>query len=129
MFDGVLQPFAGGGAETQAGGLIGSDGESAGTDRETSGAPQEETVDATRVWPGERAFRSLKAASSSESAQAKKFTHRTADGLPVQSFATLLSDLASRARVKTDQHGPTLQQVPPPTPLQAKAYDLLNLCQ
>jgi hypothetical protein len=70
-------------------------------------------------------------ASSSESAQAKKFTHRTADGLPVQSFATLLSDLASRARVtyslKTDQHGPTLQQVPPPTPLQAKAYDLLNL--
>ena len=38
-------------------------------------------------------------ASSSESAQAKKLTHQTADGLPVQSFTTLLSALASRARV------------------------------
>src|SRR6516225_1620190 len=70
-------------------------------------------------------------ASSSESAQAKKLTHQTADGLPVQSLATLLSDLASRARVtyslKTDKSGPTFQQVPPPTPLQAKAYELLNL--
>jgi len=70
-------------------------------------------------------------ASSSASAQAKKLTHQTADGLPVQSFATLLSDLASRARVtyslKTDPSGPTFQQVPPPTPLQAKAYELLNL--
>src|SRR6266436_6106635 len=70
-------------------------------------------------------------ARGSESAQAKKLTHHTADGLPVQSFATLLSDLASRARVtyslKTDQSGPTFQQVPPPTPLQAKACQLLNL--
>jgi transposase len=70
-------------------------------------------------------------ARSSESAQAKKLTHQTADGLPVQSFATLLSDLASRARVtyslKADKSSPTFQQVPPPTPLQAKAYELLNL--
>jgi transposase len=70
-------------------------------------------------------------ARSSESAQAKKLTLQTADGLPVQSFATLLSDLASRARVtyslKTDRSGPTFQQVPPLTPLQAKAYELLNL--
>ena len=70
-------------------------------------------------------------ARSSESAQAKKLTHQTVDGLPVQSLATLLSDLASRARVtyslKTDQSGPSFQQVPPPTPLQAKAYELLNL--
>jgi hypothetical protein len=70
-------------------------------------------------------------ARSSESAQAKKLTHQTADGFPVQSFATLLLDLASRARVtyslKTDKSGPTFQQVPPPTPLQAKAYELLNL--
>ena len=69
--------------------------------------------------------------SSSESAQAKKLTHQTADGLPVQSFATLLSDLASRARMtyslKADKSSPTFQQVPPPTPLQAKAYELLNL--
>ena len=70
-------------------------------------------------------------ASISESAQAKKLTHQTADGLPVQSFATLLSDLASRARVtytlKSDTSGPTFQQVPPTTPLQARAHELLNL--
>ena len=70
-------------------------------------------------------------ASSSASAQAKKRTHQTADGLPVQSFTTLLSDLASRARVtyglKQHTSGPTFQQVPPPTPLQAKAYELLKL--
>src|SRR5215472_8320425 len=70
-------------------------------------------------------------ASSSAAAQAKKLTHQTADGLPVQSFTTLLSDLASRARVtyslKTDTSGPTFQQVPPPTALQARAYELLNL--
>ena len=70
-------------------------------------------------------------ASSSESAQAKKLTHQTAEGLPVQSFTTLLADLASRARVtyslKTDKSGLTFQQVPPPTPLQARAYELLNL--
>jgi hypothetical protein len=70
-------------------------------------------------------------ASSSESAKAKKLTKQTAEGLPAQSFATLLSDLASRARVtyslKTDQSGPTFQQVPRPTPLQAKACELLNL--
>ena len=70
-------------------------------------------------------------ASSSAAAQAKKLTHQTADGLPVQSFTTLLSDLASRARVtyslKTDKSGPTFQQVPPPTALQARAYELLNL--
>jgi len=69
-------------------------------------------------------------AHSSESAQAKKFTHHTADGLPVHSFHTLLADLASRARVtyslKADQSGSTFQQVPAPTPLQAKAYELLN---
>lgn len=70
-------------------------------------------------------------AHSSESAQAKKFTHHTADGLPVHSFHTLLADLASRARVtyslKADHSGSTFQQVPPPTPLQAKAHELLNL--
>ena len=70
-------------------------------------------------------------ARSSESAQAKKLTHQTADGLLVQSFTTLLSDLASRARVtyslKSDESSPTFQQVPPPTPLQARAHELLNL--
>ena len=70
-------------------------------------------------------------ARSSESAQAKKRRRQTADGLPVQSFATLLADLASRARVtyrlKAEPSSPTFEQVPPPTPLQAKAYELLDL--
>lgn len=67
----------------------------------------------------------------SESAQAKKLTHQTADGLSVHSFATLLADLASRARVtyalQSEDSSPTFQQVPDPTPLQARAYQLLAL--
>lgn len=70
-------------------------------------------------------------ASSSESAKAKKRTKQTIEGFPVQSFATLLSNLASRARVtyslKGDTSSPAFQQVPPLTALQAKAYELLNL--
>jgi transposase len=70
-------------------------------------------------------------AGSSESAKVKKRTKQTVEGLPVQSFHTLLSNLASRARVtyrlKGDESSPTFQQVPPPTALQTKAYELLNL--
>ncbi len=70
-------------------------------------------------------------ATGSESAQAKKHSKQTADGLPVHSFATLLGELASQARVtyslKGDSTSPTFQQVPPPSQLQAKAYELLNL--
>ena len=95
-----------------------------------------------RVWapllfedeqlPGARQRRDpILPATSSESVQAKKRTKQTAEGLPVHSFATLLADLASRARVtyslKADSSSPTFQQVPPPSPLQAKAYELLNL--
>jgi hypothetical protein len=85
-----------------------------------------------RVWapllfedeqlPNERQRRDpVLPANSSEAAQTRKLTHQTADGLPVHSLDTLMADLASRARVtyslKTDQSGPTFQQVPPPTPL------------
>jgi len=95
-----------------------------------------------RVWapllfedeqlPAERQRRDpILPARSSESVQAKKRTQQTAEGLPVHSFATLLAELASRARVtyslKADSSSPTFQQVPPPSPLQAKAYELLNL--
>jgi len=95
-----------------------------------------------RVWapllfedeelPAERQRRDpILPATSSESAQAKKRSKQTAEGLPVHSFATLLADLASRARVtyslKADSSSPTFQQVPPPSPLQSKAYELLNL--
>jgi transposase len=68
-------------------------------------------------------------ATPSESANEKKATHQTADGLPVHSFQTLMAELASRARVtyglQSDSSSSTFKQVPEPTPLQAKAYQLL----
>jgi transposase len=65
----------------------------------------------------------------SESAKQKKARHQTADGFPVHSFRTLMAELASRARVtyglQSDPSSPTFNQVPEPTPLQARAYQLL----
>src|SRR5271169_2995784 len=70
-------------------------------------------------------------AGCSPSAQEKKLTRQTADGFPVHSFSTLMAELASRARVtyglKSQESTPSFQQVPEPTPLQAKAYALLAL--
>ena len=70
-------------------------------------------------------------ATGSPSAQEKKLTRQTADGFPVHSFATLMAELASRARVtyglKSEESTPSFQQVPEPTALQAKAYALLAL--
>jgi transposase len=70
-------------------------------------------------------------ATCSPSAQEKKLTRQTADGFPVHSFATLMAELGSRARVtyglKSEESTPSFQQVPEPTPLQAKAYALLAL--
>lgn len=69
-------------------------------------------------------------ASCSPSAREKKLTRQTADGLPVHSFETLMAELASRARVtytlKSDAAALSFQQVPEPTPLQARAYALLG---
>ena len=69
-------------------------------------------------------------AQPSASAQAKKYSHQTPDGLPVQSFATLLAELASRARVtyeiQTGEATLTCKQLPEPTPLQARAYELIR---
>jgi len=70
-------------------------------------------------------------ATPSEAAKQKKATHQTAEGFPVHSFSSLMAELASRARVtyglKSDPSSPTFKQVPEPTPLQAKAYQLLAL--
>jgi hypothetical protein len=70
-------------------------------------------------------------ATASESAQEKKRTRKTAEGFPVHSFTTLLKALASRARVtyalRSDAASPIFQQVSEPTPLQARAYELLSL--
>lgn len=66
----------------------------------------------------------------SASAQIKKRSHETADGFPVHSFATLLSELASRARVTYALHREdsnlTFRQVPEPTPLQARGNELIR---
>jgi transposase len=70
------------------------------------------------------------AAQPSASAQTKKRSHQTVDGLPVQSFQSLMAELASRARVtyalKWGDATATFPQVPPPTPLQARAYELIR---
>jgi transposase len=66
----------------------------------------------------------------SASAQAKKRSHQTTDGFPVHSFETLLANLASRARVtyafKAGEVKVNCHQVPEPTPLQARAYELIG---
>lgn len=73
-------------------------------------------------------------AQPSESAQRKKRSRETADGLPVHSFESLLRELASRARVtyalKSDTSEEksklTFQQVAEPNPVQARAYESIR---
>jgi hypothetical protein len=52
------------------------------------------------------------------------------DGLPVQSFATLPANSASRARstyqIKSGNLRLSCKQVPTPTPLQARALELIG---
>ena len=70
-------------------------------------------------------------AKPSVSAQQKKRSHRTREGLPVHSLQTLMAELATRARVtyslRSGDSTPVFKQVPEPTPLQARAYNLLEL--
>jgi transposase len=69
-------------------------------------------------------------AKPSASAQAKKRSHETVDGFPVHSFQTLLSELASRAKVtyelKREDTLLRFQQLPEPTALQARASELIQ---
>lgn len=70
-------------------------------------------------------------AEPTEDVQKKKSTHQTADGLPVQSFATLLRELGRRCRntcqVLSDPTGNTFEQLTDLNPLQAEAFRLLDL--
>ncbi len=74
-------------------------------------------------------------AKPSDSVQRKKSSHETVDGLPAHSFEDLLSALASRARVTyalksgkaEEKTSLTFRQVPDPTPVQAKAYELVRM--
>ena len=49
----------------------------------------------------------------------------------MHSFETLLAELATRARVtyslRPGASSPTFKQVPEPTPLEARAYELLGM--
>ncbi len=73
-------------------------------------------------------------AQPSTSAQRKKRSHETVDGLPVHSFESLLRALASRARVTyalkpqkaEEKTNLTFRQVPEPTPVQARAHELVR---
>jgi transposase len=85
-------------------------------------------------WEARQRRDAILPAQPSASAQRKKRGHETADGLPVYSFVDLLGELASRSRVtygiKADKAGEkmaaTFRQLPDPTPVQARAYELLR---
>jgi transposase len=70
-------------------------------------------------------------AKASESARLKKKTHRTPEGLPVQSFRTLLAHLATRCRntcvVSGDPKERTFYQVTEADELQAEALRLIKM--
>ncbi len=67
----------------------------------------------------------------SASAQAKKVSRLTPDGLPVQSVRTLLRNLATRCRntcrIPSQPSGTEFQQLTEATPLQARALQLPGL--
>ena len=69
-------------------------------------------------------------AQRSAAAEKKALTKRTADGLPVHSFQTLLGDLATivKNRIQpTDKSIPTFDMLTTPTALQQRAFDLLGV--
>ena len=63
----------------------------------------------------------------------KKQRRQTTDGLPVQSFATLLTALGTQCEVicclQSDPMAPSIRQWTAPTPLQARAQQLLACVQ
>jgi len=70
-------------------------------------------------------------AEPSDSVKRKKAIRRTEDGLPIQSFSDLLTQLGTRTRntcrVNADHCSLTFIQDTEPTPLQARAFKLLGL--
>ena len=72
----------------------------------------------------------MKPAEASESAQAKKKTHQTAEGLVAHDFRSLLAHLGARSRVTYQvtaggSHA-TFQQLSQPDEIQAEALRLLQ---
>ena len=69
-------------------------------------------------------------AQRSASARAKASSKRTAHGLPVHSFRTLLADLGSLVRntcTPTATGAPSFEKTTRPTPLQQRAFELLRV--
>jgi len=66
-------------------------------------------------------------AARSPKAQSKDDSKRTADGLPVHSFQTLLKDLATLTRNEVRVGEQTLPMLATPTPVQQKALQLLQV--
>jgi hypothetical protein len=72
----------------------------------------------------------VRPATRSPSAQAKARTQRTADGRPVHSFRTLLSDLATVTKTTIQpriEGAPAFERLTRPSPLQQRAFDLLGV--
>jgi hypothetical protein len=73
----------------------------------------------------------IRPAEPAASTRTKKRTHTTPEGLPVHSWETLMAELASRGRntyrLKSEDARLTFTQVPEPTPVQRRAYELLGL--
>lgn len=69
------------------------------------------------VAPAQRSF----------SAQKKAITKRTADDFPVHSFQTLLEDLETLTKNRMRFGRATFDQLASPTPLQTRAFELLNV--
>jgi hypothetical protein len=67
-------------------------------------------------------------ASRSAAAQRKAQTKRTTAGEPCHSLATLLSELATRARntIRVPGTGASFEQLTEPTPTQARALELIE---
>ena len=69
-------------------------------------------------------------AQPSAAARQKKVQRQTPDGLPVQSFDTLLTELATRCevtcRLRADSTAAPIRQWTAPTPLHARALALLK---
>lgn len=70
-------------------------------------------------------------AQPSASAKQKKVARLTEDRLPIHSFTTLMAELGTRCRhrcrLNTDPQSPTFVQDTQPTPLQARALELIRL--
>jgi hypothetical protein len=71
----------------------------------------------------------VSSAKPSNAAQKKASTKKSQDGLPIHSFRTLLSDLATLTsnKVENKAHGLSFVRITRPTPLQQKAFDLLGV--